>query len=581
MKTLNNANKKFNFSITTNKYIWKENKYIKLNSMFNSLTNNYKLYFTSNKNSSKFQINSFNLNKTKNNFHLFHPQKKTFTVNLDYIISNIRNSHTFEDFMTIFESIVGTISNESIPNQIKYWLQAIETANTFLCNKVLFKEDIFKFLGCLNNFQPKTIKKTYVQDKIIRNPHYSESFSNNHLKQYYKMKRPRDFIFQSALNIKEAFTRIKKAYLENNLVVDEEEDTTLHKSINDLMEIYVVFFNNIEKKIIDDIYYGRTEISIEDCCFLIQAFGIATEGSNLFYEVLMRKISKNFNNFLNLAEVNLKVEIIQILVNYIPHEIFSLHKSGVLDESLKETFIEEGLTEQILLFYDILFGFIIDNCNNQQIFNNSVYLNLIQGLLRIDMISKNIVKQIFTGFIDRVLQNKEKEGEKEKDIEENKNEISKEMFFNYIEIITYFTRLEANYDEFSDLIKSQINILEHFFIDKYVSNFNMKEIATIFWFYHNFNLIDEKLINKFDERIHSLLNLALIEIENLDRIHQKEMNWKNRDKLSNKIFYGENKDHKIDNYDLEAILFFASKFSYNPTMKFMNKILVTLKTYHN
>ncbi len=242
-------------------------------------------------------------------------------------------------------------------------------------------------------------------------------------------------------------------------------------------------------------------------------------------------------------------------------------------------FVEEGLTEQILQFYEQVFNYlkeIVDDLSNED------YMSTLQGLLKIPFIYDDLVKIYLESFNERVskmydklnTQNKEDINGKENEIKITIKDFSA-FIFKYIEIATYFIRQENTAESFNPIISNQVQILEKLFYDSYASSLNIKEIATIFWFSYNINLVNENLINKFAERITEQINLALINVHN-----EKSKKLNKLDKY-NSSYLKDKDSFAIDNYDLEALLYFTSKYSYHPTIKFVKKALITLKSNFN
>lgn len=577
-------------------------------------------------------------------------------ISVEKLILKYDSAIKYEDFLELFEIKFHDINNEKIEEQIQFWHHSILKVNSLLCDKQLNKDNILHFITYLNFFQPKVLKQMYIPEEI-RNPFYSKGFNEAHMKEYFNRKTSGDIVFQEALNIKKhlfsfssllykAFKdEIKETYekpreagintnqqyqinnnqtifgnydfiknygnnpnkkLEDKYAKELHSDIKIQSSINDISEIYHVFFQNVEKKFIDDVYYGRTEYSFEDCAYLIQAFGLAKEGTNMFYEVLMRKISKNFEAFLasDLHDVSFKKQMIQIIINYLPHELYNINKFSVLDSSQEGKYVENGITGEVVYFYETLFSYLSNGIDS---FDNKFFLNTMQGLFRISFINEELLNAYFDSFVKRLIKsndnintsNKETSNNVDSNNRENNSNdhddinslltisTKKEFVFKYIEILTYFLKQRQSMQEESGnavsyKIISQLPIIEqNFFI--YINDFNMKEIATIFWFCYSVDYVDDKLINKFDARIRTLLNLYLIEFEEYDKKLSKLINKKQRKEYMsdpNKLMFDESK--RIDNYDLEAILFFTSNYSYHPTIKFIKNCLITLKSdYQN
>lgn len=534
-----------------------------------------------------------NVNNFKNNYNNDINTQKTST-NTKVIIDSIENSATYNQFKEHFLIKFEIYKNDPIPEQIEFWSHSLKFVSNLIADKSINKDEILNFLAYLNFYQPKHVKRI-VLEEILQNPYYSKTLNDAHQKEYFNLNKSNNPFIEWTLQLKDMFFSFKNQILKETMDKEQKKIINLEMSVNDLQEIYRIFFENVERKVIDDLRYGRTQYSFDDCILIIHAFGIAKEGTNLLYEVLMRKISKRFleeiivkeefssqdkdtNFYQNSKEIKIfndekdlktKVELIEILTNFLPHDLYNEQLQQINEsqnpnefhmgrDSHDQNFIEEGITEEVNIFYNNLYKvikLILPHLNTEQI------LNISQGALRIRNIDNELVKSILAEVLNKISNSKSEEM------------ITKEDIFKFIEIITYYIKRENKYEQFISDIIGNLPIIEKYFIEKYKSTFNMKEIATIFWFYFHIEMIDENLIISFHHRIDELLNNFVTSLKKY--IDNNEYNFDDNYKNSKSNI----SLHKIDRYDIEAMIYFCNDFSHLPLIKKLKNTLSTMDSY--
>ena len=365
------------------------------------------------------------------------------------------------------------------------WYKAIMKFNDYLCNHQISKTEVIEFLEILNFFRPKILEKKNIPEEI-KNMGSQIAFSKKHEEEYYRLIAPKDMITQFALFLKKNI----KLNVINKLIKETtkyENRENIDENLEDLLGLYEILFRNIEMKVIDDIKNGRASYTHSECVNFISCFSRASEGTNLFYEVLMRKIAKH-------AE-ELSLEEIEIILNYLPHDLYNNpeRKSEIDILETTEEFVddqkipEKGRTEEISKFYKTIFEKIIKELDK---FDNKNYLNFWQGILKVKFIDVEIISSFLTNFDLRITKNEEK----------------KKFFFDFLQIFAYFLKNEENEKYFKSFdLEAFYKSIETPFIKKYLRSFDLKEIATVFWICYHFKIINLDKIKTFEKQIEEIL----------------------------------------------------------------------------
>jgi hypothetical protein len=443
----------------------------------------------------------------------------------DYI-----NNSTLEQLIMILKSLV-----RSKNTNFNTWYLVINKFNEFLCNHEVSKADVIQFLEILNFFQPKILEKKSVKSDLT-DVHSKVAFSKKHEEEYFYLSRPRDPLLQFALFLKKnmkprlILDMLKDSYTEEKSSSKFENRENIDEGLDDLLGIYDVLFRNIEMKILDDIRNGRASYDYSDCIKIIQSFSRASEGTNLLYEVLMRKIAKHADKY--------SLEEVEIIINYMPHDLFNNPEGreseieylerNVDSEADKQKFVENGRTEEITNFYKIIFDKLTTNL---QFINDDKFITILQGILKIKFIDGEIVSSFLNNFDFRI----------------NKDEKPKKFFFDFLQLLAYFFKLEEN-KELLKLLNMEILYSSVFnpCIKKYLNSFEFKEIATLFWIFFHLEILTVDKIKIFEQVISESLKAYINDPK--EKIDSMGYETPNR--------YYDN--YGIDPYDLQAINFFIS-----------------------
>jgi hypothetical protein len=436
-------------------------------------------------------------------------------------------SATLEQLILILKSMV---KNKN--TNFDTWYKAINKFNDYLCNHQASKADVIEFLEVLNFFQPKILEKKTVAKEFTQIG--SEvAFSSKHEEEYNKLMAPKDVLLQFALFLKKNFKPrlllevVKESYNDSTKKFENREN--IDEGLDDLLGMYDVLFRNIEMKTIDDIKNGRASYTYQDCLRLIACFSRASEGTNLLYEVLMRKISKHADK--------LEMPEIEIIINYLPHDLYNnkeiqkddfkyMEKETNEKKQDEEKYPETGRTPEISQFYKIILEKISNNVTN---LNDEKFINFFQGILKIKFVDVDTISSFLNSF----------------DLRVNKNEKDKKFFFDFLQLMAYFLKQEENKKFLSNFdMELLFKSIQDPFIKKYMGSFDLKEIATIFWVCYHLGIINVEKIKIFENTIKNILTGYI----NDPKSKIDSMGYESHIRYYNN--YG------IEPYDLESLNFF-------------------------
>lgn len=440
-------------------------------------------------------------------------------------------SATLEQLILILKSMV---KNKN--TNFDTWYKAIHKFNDFLCNHQASKADVIEFLEVLNFFQPKILEKKTVAKEFTQIG--SEvAFSSKHEEEYNRLMAPKDVLLQFALFLKKNFKPrlllevVKESYNDSTKKFENHEN--IDEGLEDLLGIYDVLFRNIEMKTIDDIKNGRASYTYHDCLRLITCFSRASEGTNLLYEVLMRKISKHADK--------LELPEIEVIINYLPHDLYNNKESPKDDFKFMEKemniknpnqdedkFSETGRTIEISQFYKSILEKISNNVAN---LNDEKFINFFQGILKIKFVDVDTISSFLSNF----------------DLRVNKNEKEKKFFFDFLQLLAYFVKQEENKKILNNFdMELLFKSIHEPFIKKYMGSFDMKEIATIFWICFHLGIINHEKIKIFENAIKNILTGYI----NDPKSKIDSMGYESHMRYYN--------NYAIEPYDLESLNFFIN-----------------------
>lgn len=458
--------------------------------------------------------------------------------NLDFYVDP--NKDLTEDFIMTanFDELlqIATITLEKSdptkePNWSK-WLKILQRMNDLLCLKQIGKNELLDILVLLNAFQPKIIEKQLPADSI-RKPQSEDQLSHAHKQKFDSYYIKSDLFILYALHLKKHLSYAYSKFLEKE-VSKGEPSTVTESTVDDVIGTYITFFENIEKKVTDDIIHGRVNYMFLDCVKLIQGFSRAKEGTNMFYEVMMRKISKNIKNFLETeSESPESQDVIEILINYLPHDLYRI-TDGKLELELHDMgkFSEEGITQNIEDFYQELLKYIVFKLPK---LSDDKLMSFFQGTVRMHYIERGIVSCFISEFSLRITR--------------VDNPVSLSFLFEFLQIITYFMK---SHEEYFDLINLKVFVeaLDGPFLKRFENDFTFKQIATIFWAYYNLKLLNAGYVLIFEERLYTNL---------MDYIKDPKKNFDNLGYDSTLRYYDR---YGLERYDVEAAQFFVDQSGY-------------------
>lgn len=450
-------------------------------------------------------------------------------------------SHHIEnmDVNDILEIISKLLKAEN--NNIDLWYKLLNQFNELLCSHRVFKKDIINLLELLSFFKPKILEKKILPKEMIQIG--SENLlSKKHEEEYYRLTQPKDIFGQFALHLKKNLSaNVISKFFEFGKKFENREN--IDENIDDLLGLYSTLFKNLELKIVDDIANGRTAYNHKEAVILIKSFSCAQEGSNMLYELLMRKIIKNFDE-LTLSEI-------EIVLNYLPHELYNNKQINVDSE---EKYVEMGRTKSVSEFYNNVYDKVIKNIPKA---DNQLFLSLCQGCFRIKFVDIDVIGAFLLNFDERLANFEEyynrkyssdncQETVKKEASESVLDNEKKNFIFSFLQILTYFIRNDVDENflkeiDFEVLWKS----LYENFTKKYLDEFTLKEISTLFWIMYHFRSITNDKIEFFEKAI----NTILIGYINDPKSKIDTMGYETH------LRYYDN--YKIDPYDVEALKFFV------------------------
>jgi hypothetical protein len=429
------------------------------------------------------------------------------------------------------------------------WYKILNQFNELMCVHAVSKKDIINFLELLSHFKPKILEKN-ILPKNITQIGSEILFSKKHEEEYLRLTAPKDIFGQFALHVKKNMNLnlISKIFKISEKFSNKENTM---ENIDDLLGLYNTLFRNIELKIIDDIGNGRVSYNYKECVIFIKSFSIAQEGTNMFFELLMRKVVKHFND-LTLSEL-------ECVLNYLPHELYNnkefkvdLDLDSNPDSKSKEKYVETGRTKSVSEFYENSYKKIIEGITEV---SDELFLNLFQGCLKIKFVDIEVIGSFLLEFDNRISKHnddskyRDKDNDKDnyKEIKENKdkNKDIKKFVFDFLQILTYFIRNDID-EIFLESIDYNIlwkSIYDTFLI-KNLNEFKLKEISTLFWTMYHFKSITNDKIIFFEKRIKEILQGYL---------NDPKSNIDNMGYESHLRYYD---NYDIDEYDVDAIKFF-------------------------
>lgn len=422
-------------------------------------------------------------------------------------------------------------------NNPDLWYKLLNQFNELLCSHRVSKKDILNFLELINYFKPKILEKKILPNEITQIGS-KIAFSKRHEEEYYRLTQPKDIFGQFALHLKKNLNAnvISKIF---DMKPKFENRENIEENFDDLLGLYSTLFKNIEQKIVDDIAVGRTTYSHDECVTLIKSFACAQEGTNMFYELLMRKIIKHFQE--------LTLQDLEIVLNYLPHELYN-NKEFHLENSTgsgntEEKYVEMGRTKSVSEFYANVYEKVLENLASA---DNQLFLNLFQGCLRIKFVDVDVIGAFLLEFDHRLADSIQvKTAEDESKMRNEKSSNSKGFVLNFLQILTYFIRNDVE-EKFVELIDFDIlwkSIYENFLVKNF-DNFTLKEISTIFWVMYHFRSVGSDKITFFEPAIKRIL---------LGYINDPKSKIDTMGYETHLRYYD---NYNIDPYDVEALKFF-------------------------
>jgi len=479
-------------------------------------------------------------------------EKEKYNLSVNLYMEKMENRHMENlDVYELLDIISKMLKAEN--HDPNLWYKLLNQFNELLCNHQVTKKDILNFLELLNFFKPKILEKkilpkefTHIGSQIL--------FSKRHEEEYYKLTQPKDIFGQFALHLKKNLnSNVFAKFFDLKSKFENREN--LEENIDDLLGLYSTLFKNIEQKIVDDIAIGRAPYSYNDSVTFIKSFACAQEGSNMLYELLMRKIIKHFND--------LTLEDLEIILNYLPHELYNNKEFSLENANTEEKYVEMGRTKSVSEFYSNVYEKVIRLIPQA---HNDLFLNLFQGCLRIKFIDVDVIGNFLLDFDRRLAENIVIEKEEGNSLKKHEiSKINKKFVLDFLQILTYFIRNDVE-EKFVELIEFEIlwnSLLENFFIKNF-ENFCLKEICTIFWMIYHFRSVTNEKIKFFEDPIKKILvgyiNDPKSEIDTMG--------------YETNVRYYDN--YKIDPYDVEALKFFIES-NKNYKGELLNLFQKTLK----
>lgn len=470
-------------------------------------------------------------------------------INQTNLIVNIRKFYCYKVYLEKYDNNQFDFRREFELNYYNYtlieqkifWKKYINQIHFLLNEKnSIKKSQIFEILNLLNHFQPKF----YFNLKLSTFPYkpfYSSSFDNiNQQKEYFSFKKPNDFIFQTFYNIKYYFIQNSLKlinYYKNNQNLKQNLNNQIDFKLDELLEDYIYIFKNFENKIIDDIKLGKTQYSFLDCIKLIQSFGLSKEGTYIFFDVLFKKIKNEIKDYLLNNDFEINIKVIEIILNCFPHKYFNTAYKR-----------EKHMNFELIEFYSIIYNYITINISK---YNIKDFLKLFQGYLRINYKNNDLLCLMVEYFNERI---KISLNLNQFELIQNENILNKLHFIKYIEIIGY-SFISKDLDNIYKKIFISQNQLLLLGLNQFINSLNLKDISTIFWFNYHLEILDEKIINMFDNQIKKLINEAFF-----------NLNKENGKNTCNNLI------------DIESIIFFTKKYENNNLVKYLKNSLIIINS---
>lgn len=471
----------------------------------------------------------FKYNKTcLKRFSNFNSYKKPFD-----FFRRIENSDSKE----LFDISKELIQNEENLNDYELWTEILNKYNNLLCDKKLTSSDTLSLLQIIKYVKLNSLKevsssnnnnnnsnKLYENFNKINQPKFNDNFKNDFAVSLFSFLKS-----NLSLNVvKELLKEKHNNNIDNSNSNSQEEE----EELEELIQAYELIIENLEKKILNDFELNKHYLN-SAIILILESF--SGYGTNRLYESLLSQIIKNNNNNnkLSFKEILKFLEFFpkDIYMNKVKNKEFNqidhFDYLELKEESkFKENF--ESFKEDILK----------EISKNIKILNENEFLDLWDLILKYENYDKEIISNFLNSFDFRI----------------SKNQITKEFYLKFLETLAYFTKNADCSSINFDLIYQSI----HFsFIKKYLNSFNMKEIATLFWMFYNFKILNSEKIKQFESVIEEYL---------LSFINEHNTTFKNG--LENTNFVNIHDKYQLEIYDLKAILFFMKDVNYkNASLK--------------
>ena len=354
----------------------------------------------------------FSTNNDKNSSLQEYEKKEHSTPSKNTMYNRYNFTEEMIDNCSVKDIIeIARVLIETDNKNLETWNNVLHKFNSLLCEHSVSKQECIEFLQILNHFQPKVLeKKLPPKNNQIGSINL---LSKRHEEEYFKLRKPKDVLFGFTLFLKNNLkANVVRHLIEETIKVPNQDG--MDTDIEELLNTYNILFDNLELKVVDDIRNGRAEYSYQDCLKLVQSFSRAEEGTNMLYEVLMRKIASHTKE-LTLSEI-------EVLMNYLPHNLYN-EDAVVVEEDIQkrkdEKFVELGKTLKIDQFYNECFTTICNNISNCE---DKIFINLWQGVIKTSFISVDTINTFLLQFEYRIL----------------KSDKDKKFFFDFLQIFAYF-----------------------------------------------------------------------------------------------------------------------------------------------
>lgn len=239
------------------------------------------------------------------------------------------------------------------------------------------------------------------------------------------------------------------------------EEEVLAKNIYDVLEVYKVFFQNTEMTLHE--LMNRKTVDHREALDILTSFSIAGEGTDILYERLTELIEPA------LKEGKYTIHDIELIINYLPVEIWENSKIGELIAKLVIDELDKFSTKDLLSFF--------------QAYSNS------------QTIHKDLFNKMLNTFAKKI------EGDK----------LTKEELFNFLEIYAIMIyRMNSKRDELNSTALLKI-VSKH--IDKKYQkqemDFTLSEIAELYWIYGVIGIFEDPSYKDMARPLEAILDDTL------------------------------------------------------------------------